>query len=514
MLNPWSRRFVPGILFLALACRAGESPPGRGPDPLPPPLSRVPASSAEQAAAAELLSRARSAYERGNVVAARQMAEEVVGHYPGAPASSPALWLAARAAFAQGDYGAAAKFAERYAILFPEESRPAREARELAAQSRAEVSGAAAGRPVMPARAVLQVGVILPQSGSPYLKQYADLVLEGVRLAVQAAAGPEMPQIELVVVDDGGDAARAAALIRELEGRGVIGVIGPLLSPAVAAAARSRSDTSLVIISPTASELLANLPNVYSLNAGDVQAAAALAEYAARNGMLRVGLLYPRIRDFQRKGEAFVRVFTRLGGRVVADVPYDSGTTTFAQPIQRLMDTSLDAVFVPVPERDVRQIAPQLAYYGLAEKGVQVLGGEAWVSEEVRRLVEPRFLEGVTAATPLYHSSSEVAWQEFLEAYEATYRRSLDNPFPGLGYDAAQLLLAPLRSGRANPGELAAQVARTAGLRGATGLLSVRGGSVVRRPFLVRLTGGQLVPVAPSSGTRGADGRGGSLRGR
>lgn len=368
--------------------------------------------------------------------------------------------------------------------------------RRAAEEPAREPEPSAAERPAV-------LGVVLPLSGSPYLKQYADLVLEGVQLAVEEGEQGGRSRVELVVLDDGGDPARSSALVRELESRGAVAVIGPVLSTGVAAAAGARSDSSLALLSPTASEVPAGQAHVYSLNVSDEEGGVALAEYAVAAGLRRVALLYPKLPDFERQARAFAAALTARGGQVVADVPYDSGTTTFEQPLKQIGERSPDAIYIPAPERDVRQIAPQIEYYGVRQLGVQVLGSEAWTREEVRRLVDPRYLEGVVAATPLLQTSSEVGWREFVVLYEQRYRRTLDNPFPALGYDATRLVLEALRSGGAERAEVARRIAETRGLRGSTGILSVQAGRLVRRPFLVRIQGRELVPIGGGAAPAG-----------
>lgn len=333
----------------------------------------------------------------------------------------------------------------------------------------------------------VRIGVLLPQTGSPYLTQYADLVLTGVRLATDSVSAAGHP-LELVVRDDFGSPQRDAILVRELAASGVIAFIGPLLGEGVAAAARARPDSDLVIISPTASSQPTGA-NVYSLNAGDTRGAEALGEYAMRHGFTRIGVLFPATTEYRQRAQAFVRAVQAAGGRIAVQVPYDSATTTFGAYLERVGAAHVDALFVPASERDIRQLAPQVAYYGLT--GVQLLGNAAWVSESVLREVPARVLEGVIAATPLVKESPLVDWGAFVGRYEAQRRQSLDNPFPALGFDAARLLLHAVPAGTARPATLADALAHTADFRGASGILSVLDGRVVRRPFLVRIVAGQ-----------------------
>lgn len=338
------------------------------------------------------------------------------------------------------------------------------------------------------------IGAILPETASPELKQYGDLIRQGIDIALREHARAGGREVELVVVDDAGDPDRAGALVRQLESRGAVGVIGPLLSASLEAAARARSDSNLVMISPTSSEA-PRLRQVYTLNAPDTRGAEALGRYAAQRGFSLMAVLYPRTAEFQAQAEAFKAAATLAGARVTADVPFDPGTTTFARPLQQLRGAAVRAVFIPAAERDIRQLAPQLEYYGLS--GVQVLGSEAWVSDEVLGGMQSRVIEGVIAAVPLYRSSPSVAWEEFVGLYEGAYRRTLDNPYPALGYDAARLILTSLPSTRVRALDVARALDRVDDFRGATGVLSARGGSISRQPFLVRVQGGRAVLAQP-----------------
>jgi ABC-type branched-subunit amino acid transport system substrate-binding protein len=340
------------------------------------------------------------------------------------------------------------------------------------------------------------IGVIVPQTGPAYLRQYGELVLDGVRLAVQQQnAGGR--KIELAVLDDGGDASKDAELVRTLEQRGAIAIIGPLLSGGVERAASARRDSTLVVISPTASQI-ASAHNAYSLNEDDVNGAAALAAYARSAGLTRVATLHSRAAEVARQAHVFADEAKRLGLTVVSEVPYDSGTTTFARQIRALSAARPQAVFIPASERDVKQLAPQLSYYGLTAD-TRILGGESWTGDEMLRTMEPKDLNGVIATTPLLRSSQDLAWKTFVDGYENTYRRTLDNPYPALGYDAALIVLSAA-GGRVRAHDVSRKLAALRDFRGATGLLSVRDGKVSRHPFIVRIENRTLVPINTAAG--------------
>lgn len=364
--------------------------------------------------------------------------------------------------------------------------------------------GAEAGPCPEPGRVVraepVRVGVVVPRSGSEYLQRYGDLVLEGVELAALARSEAEGARpVVLDVVDDGGEIERAAAAVKELERRGAVAVIGPVLPGLADAAARARSDQRLVLVDPLGSAH-SESPNVFVLNTPDVRGAEALARYAARQGWTRIGILYPRTAEYRRQAEAFSAALHAEGGRVVAEMPYEAGTTTFATHLRAIAAAAPQAIYVPAPEQDVHQIAPQITYYGLAGAGVKVLGGESWTAESVQARVATRYLEGVIASTPLPPSNAEVGWDDFVARYEAAYHRSLGHPYPALGYDAMRLVLAALDEGADSAAEVAEAVHRIRELRGATGVLSVEQGRVVRRPYLVRYEQGEIKPATRPDG--------------
>jgi ABC-type branched-subunit amino acid transport system substrate-binding protein len=297
-------------------------------------------------------------------------------------------------------------------------------------------------------------------------------------VAEEAASTPRR-DVELVVRDDGGTAAGAARAVRELEEAGVRVIVGPLVDDALLAAARARSSDDVLIISPTAVSEPVGLRNAYALNVVDTRGAEALGEYARR--WARVGVLFGRMPETSRQAQAFVEAYRRGGSGAVTEAAFPTGATNVTEQFEALRAARVEALFVPASDRELQLILPQLEHAGLA--GVQLLGNEAWVGDGARG-VPARVLEGAIVSTPLVQESDAVAWQEFVGRFERLHRRSLANPVPALGYDAVTLALRALTTRGA-----------VTDFRGATGLLSLQAGTVTRKPFLVRIAGGRLIPI-------------------
>ncbi len=190
--------------------------------------------------------------------------------------------------------------------------------------------------------------------------------------------------------------------------------------------------------------------------------------------------------DLVRPDSVRERVWTPVDS--LMPPPYDTADPWLGLPPQQPF-----ALFVSGPQQDVPKIAPQVAFYGLDSAGVQVFGDEGWADATTRRVVPRRDLEGVIAASPFPPGRGEgVADSAFVAAYEARYRRSLDNALPALGYDAANLVLQALPNRWLEPEAVAQRFSFLAGIRGATGVFSVRAGRVVRTPHLVIVRAGAL----------------------
>jgi ABC-type branched-subunit amino acid transport system substrate-binding protein len=214
----------------------------------------------------------------------------------------------------------------------------------------------------------LRVGVVLPLSGR--FSAVGQLLKEGIEIAREAHLRAGGGEVQFDFRDDGSDAERAVALAGELESEGVLAIIGLVRSESFASAGRGRKNRRLLLISPTATEVVEPIPNSYTMwdrQRRQLDVAEDMAAWLVRDLGVRSGaVLYPDDAAGRAIAGAFRDVVERSGGAVVAAVPYAPDSTTFDAPIAALAQARPDVVYVAgasVPT--LLQLAPQLYYYGV-----------------------------------------------------------------------------------------------------------------------------------------------------
>lgn len=341
------------------------------------------------------------------------------------------------------------------------------------------------------------VGVMLPISGSPFMRRYAELIEEGVRAAV--ASAPESDGLPIVrVIDSGGGLDEARRALAELEGAGLSAIVGPLREAAVARVAEGRR-RPVPMIAPAARELPEDQAGVYSLAGPDPGPARALGRAAWGEGIRRVVAIAPSTAYARFEVATFTEAFRSGGGVLAGAFYYPPGQVDFRAEVGELIRIDPDAVLLPLPSlpaMDIPQVAGQVQHYGLDDSlRVEVLGTAGWSTPDVLRDVDVNFIEGVFTVTARPPGRREAAYEDFVRAYEAVHRKSLRSDVPALGWDIMGLLLAAFRTGARGPAEVRAALEEIDGFEGATGTLAVENGRITRVYEVVVIRDRELVRV-------------------
>lgn len=355
---------------------------------------------------------------------------------------------------------------------------------EVAERARSVV----AGRVEEAVEVAAAIGGLLPTSGSPSINRLAREISEGIEVALAEDELQYSRPIRFVPVDNAPDPVDMRGALIRLEGDGVAGVIGPLQDPTLAAAASSR-DQLIPILSPTATVLPPGAQGVFSLNGVDPGEGEALADLVIARGARDAMVIYSASPDMEEALRWFSAAYGARGGTILRALTYPPGATSFEAELREVVRVRPSGLVFLVPPEDVELLAPQVAFYGVDQlPGLTLFGNSSWASGAVLDAVQARSVEGVFAVTSWVGDGEfGPGWGQFVDAYEAHFRRSLISPTPALGYDAARLLLRAAREGGGTPQGTLRALEQIQSFPGATGFLSVVDGRIQRSYVPVRI---------------------------
>lgn len=234
---------------------------------------------------------------------------------------------------------------------------------------------AACGGPEEPTKGEVIVYVAAPLSG--FQANAGQTVLGGARLAadqINRAGGLLGYKVEVVGLDDESDSDVALGIAEEVQaalnrGDKVLGVIGHLNSGQTLTAMDVYKDLSLVVITPTASEVSLTqkgYQNFFRVNANDSTQARVDAEFLVNNvGAGRVAVIYNDDPYGQGLGQLITNELQALGAEVVLDLQVGVEQSTFAEEIPQIAAAQPDAIFYGGYEVEAPYLRLELAEAGI-----------------------------------------------------------------------------------------------------------------------------------------------------
>ncbi|MBX3173641.1 MAG: ABC transporter substrate-binding protein [Gemmatimonadaceae bacterium] len=316
----------------------------------------------------------------------------------------------------------------------------------------------------------------------------------GAELAVEqinAAGGIDGRMLALVLRDDAGDGARAAAIAEEfVADASIAAVVGHVTSGAMMAAA-GIYDGEMVALATTASSaaITGISPWVFRVISSDSANGADLARFAERLGRRRVAILY----ENDAYGRGLAAAFRgNFGGEVLTMDPIDADASDSTIYADWLAARAPDLVFVAGTERSGLAL---LAAARRAGVRADFLGGDGWTGVTV----DTALAEGALVGAPFTAEDTREAAQAFVRAFREKHGYDPDGN-AALAYDAVQVLATAIRAVGSERGRirdwLASRSTETA-IPGVTGAIAFQAsGDPIGKSFtMTRVRGGALVPV-------------------
>lgn len=361
------------------------------------------------------------------------------------------------------------------------------------------------------------LGVLVPQTGQAAF--FGDRVLKGIQLAVLAYnTGNPAGRAEIVVHDTEGSPEKAAAGLQELSAKGVVAVIGPLLSREVEALAPVLAKVQVPVFTPTApgAGLTELSPWIFRNALTNAAQAEAAARYGLSQGLKKFVIFAPD----DPYGRDLTRVFTRELARkaeVLATILYPSEANDFGPWIRKLIEIDLRSQKIPIPEDDkerkklfqayvptfdalylpgyaekVGLLIPQLAFYNVSGKAI--IGSNNWHTPDLLERAG-RHAEGAVIVDGFYPENQEPAVKAVVDAYRSAYQ---DDPdiLSAQAYDAAAMVLSLLAEKKDTPAAIKEGLLNLKDFPGISGTTSFPGtGEAQKKLFLIRIEDGKFTLV-------------------
>ena len=312
----------------------------------------------------------------------------------------------------------------------------------------ASTAGSAAGSTTAASGDTIKVGVLGPMTGD--VSVYGLAVINGATLyleQVNANGGVNGKQLEIITMDEQGDATQAVTCFTKMCDQGITALVGDVTTtPTLALAAESADyNMPMVTASATAEAVTYDAEtdtvneNVFRATFTDPFQGIKMADYAYQKlGYTQAAVIYLKGADYNEGlAENFVKEFESLGGTIVDQETYAEGDVDFKTQLTTILGKNPQVVFCPNYYQDVGQILAQAESIGLT---VPFLGGDGWDG-----------LEGYATADQLkdayfcanYAKGSNT---EFESAYKEKYGEDYPNGFAPLGYDAAMTVVYGLQA--------------------------------------------------------------------
>ncbi len=235
---------------------------------------------------------------------------------------------------------------------------------------------AACGAPKEPSKGEVFVYVAAPLSG--FQANGGQTILGGVRLMaarLNNAGGLLGYKVTVVGMDDESDSEVAVAVADEIRqmlegGQPVLGVVGHYNSGQTLAAMEIYKDLSLVVITPTASEMSLTQKgyrNFFRVNANDEAQAEVDAGFLVNTlGARRVAVVFNDDPYGQGLGELMAQKLTALGAEIAVRLQVAVEQADFAAEVAQIAAAAPDAVFYGGYEVEAPYLRVQLVEAGVA----------------------------------------------------------------------------------------------------------------------------------------------------
>ncbi|MEO8033985.1 MAG: ABC transporter substrate-binding protein [Acidobacteriota bacterium] len=325
---------------------------------------------------------------------------------------------------------------------------------------------------------------------------------EGITLAMEeinAAGGVNGRKIALKTEDDQSKQEEAAnAVTKLISQNNVVAVLGEVASSSSLAAAPICQSNKVPMITPSSTNDEVTKKGDYIFRMcfvdsyqGENQAKFA-ASWTGKNKKPKTAAILTDVKsDYsQGLGKVFKDVFTKSGGKIVAENSYSNGDSDFRSQLTAVKSANPSLIFVPGYYTDIGQIASQSRDLGITQP---LLGGDGWESPKLIE-IGGKALEGSFYTNHYFVGDPAPTVRDFVTKYEKRWSHKPD-ALAALGYDAMKVLGDALKRAKKIDGpSIRDAIATTKNFDGVTGRITLGPdrNPIGKKLVVEEIKGGQL----------------------
>lgn len=302
---------------------------------------------------------------------------------------------------------------------------------------------------------------------------------QGVELArdiLNEQGGLLGKEVNLVSVDNHGNADDAATAVQQLATRHVSAIIGPNMTACATAVMQPAEALRIPVVSPACTDpditVDARSRQVYQYMFRatfiDPYQAQAMGEYAMEDlHVTRTAVLYNGESSYSKGLAEFYRsTIEARGGTVTTFVDLADYDGNLAAALDAVRQDPGQAVYVPLYDKKARELIVLARSSGMT---TPLLGADGWNGPALAKSVDPAYLTNLVYTDHYANDVHEETAETFAERYYEKYGEWPDS-YAALGYDSLMMIAEAIRRGNSDkPQQIAQELAKTIDFTGATG---------------------------------------------
>ncbi len=343
----------------------------------------------------------------------------------------------------------------------------------------------------------IRIGVILSMTGGT--SAFGQMTWNGMQVGKSMRSTVLGKEVELILVDNKSDKIESAnAAQRLIQKDNVIGIIGDVASSNSLAIAPIVEESRIPHISPASTNPLVTQNRKYVFRACfiDPFQGEVMAKFSYNDLKTTKAAVLTDIGQDYSVGlsDAFAKTYTRLGGRIVAQLNYQSGDQDFTAQLTAIKQTKPDVIAITGYYTEIALIAKQAKELGM--KTVMIAGDGAEAPEltkiggdAVEGLYYTTHFDEKAVLTPLGQRYVDLFRKEHNEAPDA---------LGALGADAYLIMLDAIeKAGSTDSEKIRDEIEKTKDFQGITGVMTIDSNHNALKSVVIRqVRSGEFVYVA------------------